>query len=238
MIRQSITEVKKGQVGTGLLIENDGYMYLSPKENKELVESLRVGEDGTRNIPDPFVVPAIFQKYGIENANGRIYPENILKREVEKYLQAIAERRAYGELNHPEGSAIDLDRIALNIVELHWQGSTLVGKIEIPISDGFRKFGIVSTCADMLAQWLIKGLKVGVSSRGLGSVEQKFGKLIVGDDYELVCWDAVSQPSTPGAWISQTEDELVKYVESHNKEGQVIKEDKYSEFDKWLNVIS
>lgn len=235
MALKTLTEIKKGQIGTGLLVENDGYVSLTLKGNEGLMESLKLNESGARELPNPFIVSAVFQKFGIENANGRVYPENILKREVEKYQTAIKERRAYGELNHPESSAIDLGRIAINIVELHWEGHTLVGKMEIPISEGFRKLGVVSTCADMVAQWLLSGLKIGVSSRGLGSVKQEFGKLIVDEDYEIVAWDVVAQPSTPNAWIEENPADLQPYVEGHKKEGEVIKEDKFSEFDKWLN---
>ena len=237
MARQTITEIKKGQIGTGLLIENDGYVSLDMPENKILKES--IGFDGgfinPKDLPRPFVVSAVFQKFGIENGNGRIYPEAILKREVEKYQQVIRERRGYGELNHPECSAIDLGRISLNIIELHWEGKTLVGKMEIPISEGFREHGGVYTCADILAQWIISGLRVGVSSRALGSVTQQGGRLIVGDDLELVCWDAVAQNSTPGAIIATDYEDLKPYIESTEKSGDLIKEDKYSEFDAWLN---
>lgn len=232
-----ITEIKKGQVGTGLLIENDGYVSMNSEANRPIMEAINAGDATSRRVlPNPFVVSAVFQKFGIENANGRIYPENVLKREVEKYQTAIAERRAYGELNHPESSAIDLSRIALNIIELHWEGHTLVGKMEIPISDGFRDHGGVYTCADILAQWLLSGLKVGVSSRGLGSVTQQMGSLVVGDDYDIVCWDAVSQPSTPQAWIEENPEKLRPYIESEKKEGTLIKEDKFSEFDEWLHL--
>lgn len=235
---QKLTEIKKGQVGTGLLIENDGYMSIDMKENKVLKESIDDFKGGDLNaLPKPFIVSAVFQKYGIENANGRIYPEHILKRETEKYQQAIKERRAYGELNHPESSVIDLGRICMNIVELHWVGRTLVGKIELPISEGFRKYGVVSTLADMVAQWLISGLKIGVSSRGLGTVSQMGGKIIVNDDYEIVCWDVVSQPSTPMAWIDMEEGNLKPYIEegSENRKDNIIIEDKFSKFDSWLN---
>lgn len=232
-----ITEIKKGQVGTGLLIENDGYVSMNSEANRPIMEAINAGDATSRRVlPNPFVVSAVFQKFGIENANGRIYPENVLKREVEKYQVAIKERRAYGELNHPESSAIDLSRIALNIIELHWEGHTLVGKMEIPISDGFRDHGGVYTCADILAQWLLSGLKVGVSSRGLGSVTQQMGSLLVGDDYEIVAWDAVAQPSTPNAWIEENPEKLRPYIESEKKEGTLIKEDKFSEFDEWLHL--
>ena len=238
MAQNNITEIKKGQTGTVLLIENDGFASLYSSENKGLCESIKINENtGRRELPNPFVFSAVFQKYGIENANGRIYPEKVLKREVEKYQQAIRERRAYGECNHPESSTIDLSRIALNIIELHWEGHTLVGKIELPISDGFRNLGIVSTCADTVAQWLISGLKIGVSSRGLGSVTQQMGKLVVDDDYEITCWDAVSSPSTPNAWITNNEQELRTYVEDKQSSKNVIKEDKYTKFENWLQIL-
>lgn len=235
MSRQTITEIKRGQVGTGLLIENDGYMTIDSPQNAQLKESLTIDAQGNRHIPFPFIVHGLFQRYGAENANGRIYPEHILKREVEKYQDAIKERRSYSELNHPEQSSIDLDRIALNVTELHWEGSNLMGTAEIPISDGFRNYGIVSTCADKAAQWIISGLKIGVSSRGLGSVQQQYGRLIVGDDFELICFDVVSQPSTKNAWISTDAEEIQTYKESkENKDKNVIQEDKFSKFDNWL----
>jgi hypothetical protein len=234
---QKLTEIKKGQVGTGLLIEHDGYVSLDMKENKLIKEAIENFKEDAIPLPRPFVVSAVFQKYGIENANGRIYPENVLKREEQKYQQAIKERRAYGELNHPESSVIDLGRVCMNIVELHWVGRTLVGKIEFPISEGFRKYGVVSTLADMAAQWLVSGLKIGVSSRGLGTVSQLGGKVIVNDDYEIVCWDVVSQPSTPMAWIDMEEEGIKPYIEENIevKKDNIIIEDKFSKFDNWLN---
>ena len=121
----------------------------------------------------------------------------------------------------------------MNIIELHWEGHTLVGKIEIPVSEGFRRFGIVSTTADEVANLLINNLKIGVSSRGVGSVEQRFVKYMVGDDYELICWDVVSDPSTPNAWISNNEEELRQYVESKAPTKDTLLE-KLNKFDGWL----
>lgn len=236
MGRNNIVEITKGKTGTGLLIENDGFISLDLPGNKHICESYGINDDGNRNLPSKLIFNAVFQKYNTPNANGRIYPEDILKREVNKYQQAIKEKRAYGELNHPNESSIDLGRIALNIIELHWEGKTLVGKVEIPITEGYRKLGIVSTCADTLAHWILSGLKVGVSSRGLGSVEQKNGILYVGNDFELVCWDAVTQPSTPNAWICTDEREIELYKESINNEKTIINEtkDKFSKFNDWL----
>lgn len=236
-MKQNIVEITKGNTGTGLLIENDGYISLDMPQNKHLCESLKLNEsEGERNLPSKLIFNAIFQKFDTPNANGRVYPERILKREVEKFQQAIKERRAYGELNHPQDSSIDLGRIAFNIIELHWEGKTLIGKIEIPLTDGYRKYGVVSTCADTLGHWIISGLKVGVSSRGLGSVEQVGGTLQVGNDFELVTWDAVSQPSTPLAWICTNDAEVNLYKENidTNKEKTIFNENKYSKFENWL----
>lgn len=140
--------------------------------------------------------------------------------------------------NHPDGEvAIDLERLSMNIIELHWEGHTLVGKMEIPISEAYRNMGIICCLADLVAHWLLSGLKIGVSSRGLGSVEKRFNKLIVSDDYEIVCWDVVAQPSTPSAYIGLKDKDIAPYIESQQKAGEVIKEakeNKYEKFEKWL----
>ena len=220
-MKKDLVEIKKGEYGTGLLIENDGYISMvESANNKKIYESMTGGE---WNVPYPFIVDAVFQKFDIKNANGRVYPERVLKKQVELYQQKIDERRAYGELNHPAESTIDLGRISHNIIELHWEGRTLVGKLELNISEGFRKLGIVSTMGDMAANHLINGYKIGVSSRGVGSVEQKLGQTIVGEDFELICWDIVSDPSTPGAYIGKSED-LQQYVEEKTKEKKMVNE--------------
>ena len=104
----TLKEIKTGKTGFGLLIENDGYISMSDGKNKELLESHKLNESfgGEFHCPYPFVVSAVFQKYGVKNANGRIYPEEVLKKEVEKYQQAIAERRAYGECYTPDAMVL------------------------------------------------------------------------------------------------------------------------------------
>lgn len=232
MDKVKLVEISKGKTGTGLLVENDGFISLDLKDNKIIKEAIET--EGAK-LPKPFIVSAVFQKYGIENANGRVYPEEVLKREVEKYQQAVAERRAYGECNHPDQISVDLGRIAMNIISLEWQGHTLVGKMEIPISDGFRNYGVISSFADMVAQWIISGLKIGVSSRGVGTVMQEGDHLVVGDDYSIICWDVVSTPSTPNAWIETTPEKLQPYIESKQEKKPLIKEDKFTKFEQWLN---
>ena len=105
MAKNTIQEIKAGQTGTGLLIEHDGYISMSEGKNKTLMESyksLTESGDGSFHCPYPFIVDAVFQKFGVENANGRIYPEHILKRQVEIYQKRINERYAYGECYRPD----------------------------------------------------------------------------------------------------------------------------------------
>ena len=381
----NLKEIKSGKTGFGLLVETDGYISMNEGRNKELFESHKLHESmgGEFHCPYPFVVSAVFQKYGVKNANGRIYPEEVLKKEVEKYQQAIIERRAYGECytpdamvltskgwksildvkegedvltlnvdtneieiqpilrkiernhngklihikgnhindlvtpehgyplydndtkqfkgfyfakdflnknnlnlnkmyiptldnnqvyiselditeevyngdvmcievpnhtwyvmqngkchwtkncNHPESTSIDVGRICLNITELHWEGKTLVGEMEIPITEAFRTTGAITCLADQVAHFLLSGLKLGVSSRGIGNVEQKYGSTIV-TEYELICWDLVSQPSTPGAWIGNDLGELKPYMESEEKNKAKLLEN-LTHFNEWLD---
>ena len=111
MKKSELTEIKRNNEGTGLLIENDGYISMSEGKNKNLLEFNN--NEGWR-CPYPFIVDAVFQKFGIKNANGRIYPEEVLKKEVEKYQQAIVERRAYGECYTPD--AMVLTSKGLNLI--------------------------------------------------------------------------------------------------------------------------
>lgn len=220
---EELTEIKKGQTGTGLLIEHDGHII----GNSDVVSQIREDIDKGHKfvIPDNFVVSAVFQKYGIKNANGRIYPENILKREVQKYLEnQVANHRAVGALDHPASSTLSGHDITHNILDLRWKGRTLVGEMKLHLSPGFKQYGICSTSGDLVASMIMDGIQVGVSSRALGSVEQKMGVLMVGDDLELVCWDVVLEPSTSNAWIAQDPKDLQPYIESEIKNGTLMSE--------------
>lgn len=239
MKRDKLIEIKKGEAGTGLLIEHDGYISSDCGENKKLFEGIHISENENEIVcPYPFIVDAVFQRFGAENANGRIYPEHILKREVAKYQQLIDERYALAELNHPSESVIDLSRVAINVIELHWEGNTLVGKIEIITSPGFRKHGIISCEGDQTANLLLSGYKIGLSSRGLGTVTNKMGALYVGEDFELVCFDVVSNPSTKNAWICPNGEIPQKYLTNENNNITMSKSnlfEKLEKFNDWLS---
>lgn len=195
----------------GILIEYDAG-YISPKHNKHFVNEINKLTRGESIVEDPLIVFAVMQKYGVENRNGRIYPEKILKKEAENYLKLIDEKRAMGEADHPESSIVAISRISHNVTELWWEGNVLMGKLEIIMSPGFINQGIISCEGDQVANLLRKGLKIGVSSRGVGSLKKENGKNIVQDDFELICWDVVTSPSTPGSWI---------YSEEPSKEQQM-----------------
>jgi hypothetical protein len=193
--------LKNGQLGKkGILIEYDAG-YISPKENKHFISEVNKLTKGEPIIEEPLYVYAVMQKYNLENRNGRIYPEAILRREAENYLNLIKENRALGEADHPESSIVAVSRISHNVVDLWWEGNVLMGKLEIIMSPGFISQGIISCEGDRIANYLRKGIKIGVSSRGVGSLEKINGQNVVQEDFEIICWDIVTSPSTPGSWI-------------------------------------
>jgi hypothetical protein len=233
--KEQLVEIKRGQTGYGLLIEHDGHIIGKPDVINQIKEDIAAHHQFV--IPDDFVVSAVFQKYGIKNANGRIYPEEILKREVQKYLETrVAMHNAVGALDHPASSSLSGHDVSHNILDLRWEGHTLVGEMKLHLSPGYKRYGICSTSGDLAANMILDGILIGVSSRGVGSVEQKFGISMVGDDFELVGWDIVLEPSTPSAWIKQNSEELEPFIETDlTKKGNVLSE-KIEKIGKILNI--
>lgn len=129
-----------------------------------------------------------------QNQNGRSYPRRVLKREVQNYMNLIKEKRAWGELDHPDNAIISCDRISHLVTELWWSESNpddVMGRIKI-----------LKTPSGLIVYEMAKHGPVGVSSRGLGSVtESANGMVVVNDDYQILCWDIVSDPSTFGAFM-------------------------------------
>jgi hypothetical protein len=198
----NLSILRAGETGKGYLIEYDaGFISPADKRNLPFVNEMKKFEQGSNIITEPYYVYAVLQKYGVKNRNGRVYPEDILKSQGIAYQSLIDDRGAIGELDHPAESIIAGDRVSHNIVEMWWEGNVMMGKIEILMSPGFINMGIVSTMGDQVANLLRHRIKIGVSSRGVGSVEDVNGIQVVQNDFELICWDIVTNPSTPGSWI-------------------------------------
>jgi len=213
--------LKNGESGKGILIEYDAG-YISPNDNRHFINEVNKLSKGEPIIEEPLYVYAVMQKYDVENRNGRIYPEPILRREAENYVKLIKEQRALGEADHPESSIVAISRISHNVVDLWWEGNVLMGKLEIIMSPGFVSQGIISCEGDRIANYLRKGIKIGVSSRGVGSLKKEGGRNIVQDDFEIICWDIVTSPSTPGSWIyndkPSTEQQMSESKENKDKD--------------------
>ena len=150
--------------------------------------------ESMKNNNGRLVVKGVLQRAEAKNQNGRIYPREILVREAKKYTQDfIKQRRAMGELDHPESSVVNLQNVSHNITEMHWEGKNLVGTVEV----------LGTPSGNILTELFKAGIKLGISSRGMGSVtplDEGEGQQ-VGQDFELIAFDFVSNPSTHGAFL-------------------------------------
>jgi hypothetical protein len=160
------------------------------------------------------LVKGVLQRAEAENQNGRVYPRPILMREAKKYNDVnIKERRALGELDHPDSSVVNLANVSHNITEMHWDGNDLVGTVEV----------LPTPAGNILKQLFSAGIKLGISSRGLGSVRNLGeGKVEVQDDFELIAFDFVSNPSTHGAFLKPM-NESVQNKNAEDKYGKINK---------------
>ena len=200
-------------IGRGILIEHDGFISPDDLNNKRIISEALKNLDFSEDL----ILYAVLQKFGIPNKNGRIYPEPILKREMEKYQTVIKKGGAMSELNYPSSSLIDLDRVSHSILETWWDGNILMAKIKLITSPGWRKMGIISCKGDQAANIIMNGNTLGISSRGVGSLKNVRGQNIVQDDFEIVCFDLVSSPSTPGAYVFADPADRDQYQESEEK---------------------
>ena len=204
--------------GKGILVEWDaGYINPNDTRNTEVIKE----SYGQLEHSKPFVFYATLQKHGVPNRNGRIYPENILKREAEKYQEIIKRGMSISELNHPESSLIDLDRVSHLITDMWWEGNVLMGKIKLLTTPGFHDRGIVSSKGDVAANMMRQGVTMGVSSRGVGSLVKKGDQNEVQDDFELICFDLVSSPSTPGAYLYLNKEDRPAYEEKLEEQNNI-----------------
>lgn len=172
----------------------------------------------SKERPGVFEVEGIMQRAGAKNQNGRVYDKRILQREVDKYIQEFVKNgNAYGELDHPESAIVSLKNASHIIKDLWWKGDELMGRVEL-----------LNTPSGNIVKEIIKaGHTIGISSRGTGSVQQtNEGTLEVQPDFELVCWDFVSNPSTHGAFMNPI---------SLNESIQVVS--KFAKLDSIINDI-
>lgn len=175
-----------------VIVDYIGSIQFTPEQINESISSNQ----------GKLIVSGVMQRGNSFNQNQRKYPLDVLKREANKYKNTfVAESRALGELDHPESSVVNLGNVSHNVVDLWWDGSDLMGKIEI-----------LGTPSGNIAKELLKaGIRLGISSRGMGSVKELGeGKVVVADDFEIVCWDLVSNPSTQGAFMDNLNENITQ----------------------------
>ena len=164
------------------------------------------------------IVEGVLQRAEAENQNGRIYPIEVLKREVLKYKgREIKENRAFGELDHPESSVVELKNTSHIIRDVWWDGKDVMGKVEI----------LKTPAGNILKELIEAGCTVGISSRGMGSVkESSNGRTVtVEDDFDLICWDFVSNPSTHGAFMKPVNESVSsKPIKSYKKINTLVRD--------------
>lgn len=239
-MRENIQEAKilhAGQTGFGILIEHDAG-YISPEMNKGLLTE----NQELKLVPNqPLLINCILQKWGVKNKNGRIYPREVLEPQVTEYAISVDNNSAVSEADHPDSSIISLHNISHMITKMWWgQGDKahiLYGQIKLIITRGYVEMGIVSVVGDKIVLYLENGIKLGISSRGVGTLKEMGGENIVQDDFELIGFDLVATPSTPGAFlfpgVNSTEGDFGEsYVKSES--GIYLKEDE----DKKITAIN
>ncbi|MFW5847430.1 MAG: hypothetical protein ACOCVF_00730 [bacterium] len=221
--------LKPYETGTGILIEDDAGA-ITPDLNKAFLSE---GVKAESN--QPLYINCILQKWGVKNRNGRIYPEDVLIKEIERYADIINNNSSTGEADHPDNSVISLRNITHLITKMWWgtgeQSNVLYGKLKLIVTRGYLNYGIVSVVGDQILLYLENGIKIGISSRGVGSLKEVRGENLVQDDFELVGFDLVSSPSTFGAYLFPDEN-IINQQESVS---QPLKENKkISAIDRFL----
>ena len=179
-----------------LLVE---YMQFNP------IGSINETNGDKFGVTGGYIVQGILQRAGSKNQNGRVYPKAILMRECQRYQQEyINQNRALGELDHPESSVVNLNNVSHNVLKIWWEGNDLKGTVQV-----------LDTPSGNILKALFKaGVTLGISSRGLGSVKElrNEGVVEVQEDFELICWDFVSNPSTDEAFMRPIKESVNKTI--------------------------
>ena len=160
------------------------------------------------------LVEGILATAEVKNGNGRYYSRDLWNREIDKYMELVKENRATGELDHPESQVINLKNVSHNIKDMYWDGDNVMGKIEI----------LPTPSGNILKALIDSGITVGVSSRGMGSLEESGGVMEVQDDFELLCWDFVSTPSNPGSYMQTIREGKENNINQYAKANSIVTE--------------
>jgi hypothetical protein len=216
--------LQAGETGFGILIEQDAG-YISPDMNKNIIS-----EDFKVKPNQPLLINCVLQKWGVENKNGRIYPKEILVPQVNEYEKIVNNNSAGSEADHPDSSIISLHNLSHMITKMWWgsgnQEHILFGQIKLLVTRGYIEYGICSVIGDKILLYLENGYKLGISSRGVGSLKEIDGKNFVQSDFELIGFDLVATPSTPGAYLFPGVENVEQAVGENyeKKDGIYIKE--------------
>ena len=170
--------------------------------------------ENVNNVNGNLLVEGILATAEVKNGNGRYYSKDLWDREMNKYKELIEQRRSMGELDHPESTIINLKNVSHLISEYWWDGDQVMGKIEI----------LPTPSGNILKELIKSGVTVGVSSRGMGSLEQRGSVMEVQDDFELLCWDFVSTPSNPGSYMNIVKEGKENLTNNYTKINSVIHE--------------
>jgi len=176
-------------------------------------KGLMLTEGKLSNRGNP-MVEGILATAEVKNGNGRYYPRELWEREIDKYMESVKQNRALGELDHPESSVINLKNVSHNITEMWWDGDKVLGKIEI----------LPTPSGNILKALIENNITVGVSSRGMGSLEDRGGVLEVQDDFELLCWDFVSTPSNPGSYMEIVTEGKMAQINKYQGVNSIVNE--------------
>lgn len=216
----------RGDNGFGIMIESDAG-YIDHALNKNLVEKL-IKESISFKEDEPVLVNCILQKWGVKNKNGRIYPKDVLVPEVGRYMELVELNSAVAEADHPESSVVSLNNIAHRITKMWWGNdenqNILYGTIEIITTPGYHKLGICSMVGDKICEYLKRRIRLGISSRGVGTLKSIGGENIVQKDFELIGFDLVHSPSTPGAYLFPVNEPAQIGENNEKKQGLIITE--------------
>ena len=164
-----------------------------------------------RGLP---LVEGILATAEVKNGNGRYYSRDLWNREIDRYMELVRDNRATGELDHPESQVINLKNVSHNIKDMYWDGDNVMGKIEI----------LPTPSGNILKALIDSGITVGVSSRGMGSLEESGGVMEVQDDFELLCWDFVSTPSNPGSYMQTIKEGKENNINPYTKANSIVTE--------------